>query len=249
MPERPQAEIPTGMFTDITDEAGINSSTKRGLRRKLLLRRWVEAVHSWTSTATVTRTAAGQFTPLGLGHTSQTHPASPPGPLRQRRNGPLHRCHQATRPGRVAFGWEPPWRFRQRRAPDLFLSAVGHNRLFRNTGERFEDVTKAAGVAGKAPRGVPAADSSTPMPTEISTCLSATMSAGARTSISPRTSRSTASSVPTANPEVPRQPPPISTSTMVTELSPTPPPGPASRPGNASTNVPLAKSLGWPSPT
>jgi hypothetical protein len=32
---------------------------------------------------------------------------------------------------------------------DLFISAVGRNRLFRNTGERFEDVTQQAGVAGE----------------------------------------------------------------------------------------------------
>jgi hypothetical protein len=32
--------------------------------------------------------------------------------------------------------------------PDLFISAVGHNRLFRNTGKRFVDVTEAARVAG-----------------------------------------------------------------------------------------------------
>ena len=31
--------------------------------------------------------------------------------------------------------------------PDLFISAVGHNRLFRNTGKRFVDVTEAARVA------------------------------------------------------------------------------------------------------
>jgi hypothetical protein len=33
-------------------------------------------------------------------------------------------------------------------AVDLFISAVGANRLFRNVGERFEDVTAKAGVAG-----------------------------------------------------------------------------------------------------
>lgn len=33
---------------------------------------------------------------------------------------------------------------------DLFVSTVGENRLFRNTGERFIDVTTAAGVAGEA---------------------------------------------------------------------------------------------------
>ncbi len=32
--------------------------------------------------------------------------------------------------------------------PDLFISAVGHNRLFRNTGKTFVDVTKQARVAG-----------------------------------------------------------------------------------------------------
>ena len=31
---------------------------------------------------------------------------------------------------------------------DLFISAVGPNRLFRNVGGRFEDVTQQAGVAG-----------------------------------------------------------------------------------------------------
>jgi hypothetical protein len=33
---------------------------------------------------------------------------------------------------------------------DLFLGAVGSNRLFRNLGERFEDVTETAGVGGDA---------------------------------------------------------------------------------------------------
>ncbi|MEE3285547.1 MAG: VCBS repeat-containing protein, partial [Planctomycetota bacterium] len=32
---------------------------------------------------------------------------------------------------------------------DLFISAVGHNRLFRNTGKTFQDVTGKAGVAGQ----------------------------------------------------------------------------------------------------
>ena len=33
---------------------------------------------------------------------------------------------------------------------DLFLSAVGSNRLFRNLGDRFEDITETAGVGGDA---------------------------------------------------------------------------------------------------
>ena len=32
---------------------------------------------------------------------------------------------------------------------DLFVTAVGPNRLFRNTGGRFEEVTEMAGVAGE----------------------------------------------------------------------------------------------------
>lgn len=35
---------------------------------------------------------------------------------------------------------------------DLFLSAVGENKLFRNTGGKFEDVTEQSGVAGDADR-------------------------------------------------------------------------------------------------
>jgi len=34
--------------------------------------------------------------------------------------------------------------------PDLFIGAVGSNRLFRNLGDRFEDVTETSGVAGDA---------------------------------------------------------------------------------------------------
>tara|TARA_B100000029_G_scaffold421617_1_gene427965 strand:- start:2897 stop:4012 length:1116 start_codon:yes stop_codon:yes gene_type:complete len=33
---------------------------------------------------------------------------------------------------------------------DLFISAVGHNHLFRNTGKTFQDVTDTAGVAGRS---------------------------------------------------------------------------------------------------
>ena len=61
--------------------------------------------------------------------------------------GPLRRCHR--RNGRLdvsLYGMGAAvGDFDNDGHPDLFISAVGHNRLFRNTGDRFEDVTDGRG--------------------------------------------------------------------------------------------------------
>ncbi len=153
VPERPQAEIPTVMFTDITDEAGIDFVHENGAYGDKLLpetmgggcafldfdgdgdqdlllvnsRRW-----DWDTRPQPTRPAhPALYANDGTGHFTDV--------TRQRGlDVSLYGM------GAAVGDFDNDGR------PDLFLSAVGHNRLFRNTGERFEDVTKTAGVAGKA---------------------------------------------------------------------------------------------------
>ena len=153
VPERPQAEIPTVMFTDITDEAGIDFVHENGAYGDKLLpetmgggcafldfdgdgdqdlllvnsRRW-----DWDTRPQPTRpTHPALYANDGTGHFTDV--------TRQRGlDVSLYGM------GAAVGDFDNDGR------PDLFISAVGHNRLFRNTGERFEDVTKTAGVAGKA---------------------------------------------------------------------------------------------------
>ncbi|GIS58065.1 MAG: hypothetical protein CM1200mP2_02900 [Planctomycetaceae bacterium] len=154
VPERPQAEIPTvDVHRYHRRVRNQNSSTKTGPTAiSCFLRRWVEAVHSWTSTATVTRTCCWSIHAAGTG----THVPSPPGqahPALYANDGTGHFTDVTRQRGLDVslFGMGAAvGDFDNDGQPDLFLSAVGHNRLFRNTGERFEDVTKTAGVAGKA---------------------------------------------------------------------------------------------------
>ena len=59
--------------------------------------------------------------------------------------------------------------------PDVLITCVGQNRLFRNTGKgTFVDVTRASGLGGRARRSARRRCGSTSIATACSICSSAT---------------------------------------------------------------------------
>ena len=128
--------------------------------------------------------------------------------------------------------------------PDLFITAVGSNRLLRNDGGRFVDVTEAAGVAGATTPGAPVPASSTPMATATSTSSSATTWGGRERPISRSASPSTASTAPTGRRRRLPAPRPPSTATTATGVSPRSRQRPGLHVVNPATGEPMAKSLG-----
>jgi hypothetical protein len=83
---------------------------------------------------------------------------------------------------------------------DVFITAVGGNRLFHNEGGgRFRDVTADAGVGARRTTGAPAPPGSTTTMTAVSTSSWAITSAGRARSILKWTTSSSASAAPTAS--------------------------------------------------
>ena len=151
VPERPTAEIPTLKFTDITESAGITFVHENGAYGKKLLpetmgggcafldfdgdgdedlllvnsRRW-----DWDTRPRPEQAAhPALYANDGKGHfTDVTEQWG----LGISLYGMGAAVGDYDNDGRV----------------DLFISAVGANRLFHNTGQKFVDVTKMAGVAG-----------------------------------------------------------------------------------------------------
>ncbi len=152
VPERPQAEIPTVMFTDITDEAGIDFVHENGAYGDKLLPETMGG-----GCAFLDFDGDGDQDLLLVNSRrwdwdTRPEPTQPARPALYANNGKGQFTDVTGQRGLdvslygmgAAVG-----DFDNDGRPDLFISAVGHNRLFRNTGERFEDVTKTAGVAGK----------------------------------------------------------------------------------------------------
>ncbi len=153
VPERPQAEIPTVTFTDITDEAGIDFVHENGAYGDKLLPETMGG-----GCAFFDFDGDGDQDLLLVNSRrwdwdTRPKPAQPARPALYANDGKGRFADVTKQRGLdvslygmgVAVG-----DFDNDGRTDLFISAVGHNRLFRNTGDRFEDVTETAGVAGKA---------------------------------------------------------------------------------------------------
>ena len=129
---------------------------------------------------------------------------------------------------------------------DVFISALGTNRLFHNEGDgKFRDVTREAGVGGGDDRLehqlrlVRLRQRRRPRPVRLQL-----RSTGRANSTKARTFSSPAAGAPTAGRRTSRARSPISIATTATAASPTSPKQAGLHVRNPNTRVPLAKSLG-----
>ncbi len=151
VPKRPEADIPRVPFSDITDEAGIDFVHENGAYGDKLL---PETMGGGCAFLDVDSDGDQDLLLVNSRRWDWDTRPKPKQPARMalyENDGSGHFSNVTAQWGLdvslygmgAAVG-----DFDNDGHPDLFISAVGHNRLFRNTGTDFEDVTTTAGVAG-----------------------------------------------------------------------------------------------------
>lgn len=151
VPKRPEADIPRVPFSDITDEAGIDFVHENGAYGDKLLPETMGGGCAFLDVDSDGDQDLLLVNSRRWDWDTRPKPKQPAHMALYENDGSGHFSNVTAQWGLdvslygmgAAVG-----DFDNDGHPDLFISAVGHNRLFRNTGTYFEDVTTTAGVAG-----------------------------------------------------------------------------------------------------
>jgi len=151
VPKRPDAEIPQVMFTDITVEAGIDFVHENGAYGDKLLPETMGGGCAFLDFDSDGDQDLLLVNSKRWDWDTRPKPKQPARLALYQNDGTGHFSDVTETWGLAVslYGMGAAvGDFDNDGHPDLFISAVGHNRLFRNTGKRFVDVTEAARVAG-----------------------------------------------------------------------------------------------------